>query len=315
MLSKTAALLALALVASVTASADFSYTTTTKTTGGAMSAMAGSAADRSARHYLKGQKMMRDSADSAVIIDFGAQTVTTIHHAQKTYTVKPFSEVGAAAGNSDMSIEVKDTGQKKLVNGFHASELAVTMNMDMETGRGSASTMQPMKMQMEMDLWISGEVPGADELQAFFKKYMASFPWSAMMGAGGNESMQKAMVQVQRKTAELNGVQVQQVIHVRPAGGAQVPQMPVMPQMTAAQTAQMQAAMAKMQEMAKQGGPGAAAAQQAMAAMGSMGRGAAAGAGSGSGALIEITVDASEFSNAGVPDSVFAIPDGYKQVQ
>ena len=89
--------------------------------------------------------------------------------------------------------------------------------------------------------------------------------------------------------------------------------------MTAEQQAQMQAAMARLQEIAKQGGASAAAAQQAMNSMGGMARGgampgAAPGAGGG-GSLIEMTIDASGFSNASVPESVFAIPAGYKQSQ
>jgi hypothetical protein len=44
--------------------------------------------------------------------------------------------------------------------------------------------------------------------------------------------------------------------------------------------------------------------------MGRMG-GASQGA---SNSLMEITTDASEFSTAGIPDSVFAIPAGYQKV-
>jgi hypothetical protein len=132
-----------------------------------------------------------------------------------------------------------------------------------------------------------------------------------MTGSGGNPSMQKAMAQIQRKLAELDGMVAEQVIKIKPAGGTQMPQMP---QMTADQQAQMQAAMAKMQQMQQSGGQNAqsaAAMQQAMAAMGAMGRGPAAGGASGS--LIEMTIDSSGFSSAGIPDSVFAVPAGYKQ--
>jgi len=317
---KTAALLTLALAVSLSARADFSYTTTSKTTGGSMGAMAGAAGDRTIKHYLKGQKMVTVTGDTSIVMDFGAQTVTTINGAQKSYTVKKFSDFAAAEKNVDVSVDVKETGQKKTVNGFNASEMIVTMNMDMETGRGPA-----MKMQMEMDMWISSDVPGLGELRAFYKKNLANFPFSAM-AAGGNPSMQKAMAQLQRKMAEMNGVEVEQVIHVKPAGGtgangaaaAGMPAMPAMPQMTSDQAAKMQAAMAQMQAMAKQGGQSGAAAQQAMAAMGGMGAAGGAGRGpaaGGGGALIEITMDSSGFSSASVPDSVFAIPAGYTQGQ
>jgi len=308
MFSKTTALFALSLTASLAANADFSYTNTQKTTGGSMGAMAGTAADRVTKYFFKGQKMMTSSADTTTIIDFGAQTVTTINTAQKTYTVKKFADMAVAGSNNlDMTVDVKETGQKKVVNGFNASEMVVTMYMDMEAGRGAS-----MKMQMEMDMWVSGDVPGASEMRAFYKRNEASFPWSAMAGGVSNQSMAKAMTQMQRKLAELDGAVVEQVIRINAAGGTAAPQMAQVPQMTPAQQAQMQAAMAKMQEMAKQGGPGGAAAQQAMASMGAM---AGGGAGRGGSSLIEITVNAGGFSNASVPDSVFAVPDGYRQAQ
>jgi hypothetical protein len=70
--------------------------------------------------------------------------------------------------------------------------------------------------------------------------------------------------------------------------------------------------------MQSQGGPGAAAAQQAMANLGNMGAmmgGAGRGSASGAGSMMEMTIDASGFSNASVADSVFAVPAGYKQTQ
>jgi len=314
MFQRTTALLTVVLAASVTASADFSYTTSQKMTGGSMAAMAGANADRTNKIYFKGQKMLTSTGDIAIIMDFGAQTITTINNAQKTYTVKKFSDVAGAAGNTEVTFDVKDTGQKKVVNGFNASETIITMSMDMDAGRGGP----PMKMQMEMDLWISSDVPGVGDMRAFYQKNLANFPWAAMSGGGGNASMQKAMAQMERKLAELNGIAVERIIRIKPAGGAAAPQMAQMPQMTPEQQAQMQAAMAKLQQMQSQGGPGAAAAQQAMANMGNMGAmmgGAGRGSASGAGSMMEMTIDASGFSNASVADSVFAVPAGYKQTQ
>jgi hypothetical protein len=296
---KTAALFALTLAASLTANADFSYTTTQKMTGGSMAAMVGAAADRVNKVYFKGQKMVTSSADSTIIIDFGVQTITSINNTQKTYTVKKFSDLGAAGANADVSVDTKETGQTKSINGFNANEVVVTMSTDIDMGGRGAP---PMKMQMELDMWVSTDVPGSGEVRAFYQKNAANFPWAAMAAGNGNASIQKAIAQLQRKMSEMKGVVVEQVIRVKPGGGMQMPQMP---QMTPEQQAQMQAAMQKMQAS----GQNPAAMQQMMA---NMGRGGAAG---GSGSLMEITSDSSGFSSADVPDSVFAIPAGYKQGQ
>ena len=301
---KTVALFALTLAASLTANADFSYTTSQKMTGGSMAAMAGAAADRTNKIYFKGQKMMTSSGDTAIILDFGAQTITTINNAQKTYTVKKFSDLSmaGAGANVDVSVDVKETGQTKNINGFNTSETILTMNMDMDMGRGG----QAMKMQVEMDMWISSDPPGVGEMRAFYQKNASSFPYSALAASAGSPSMQKAMAQMQSKMANLKGVPVQMIMRMKQVGGTPMPQMP---QMTPEQQAQMQAAMAQMQ---KNGGANSAAMQQMMA---NMGRGGSAGSASGSGSLMEMTSDSSGFSAAGIPDSIFAVPAGYKQTQ
>jgi hypothetical protein len=294
---KTAVSLAAALlIATFTAHADFSYATTQKATGGQMAAMA-AGTNQSSKFYLKGQKMKTDTGDTATILDFDAQTITTVNNRQKTVTVRKFSDIAAATGDLNAKIDVKETGQKKVINGYNASELVLTIQMDNPAGA------QMGKMQMEMDMWLSSDPPGVKELRAFYQKNMNRFPWAAMSGgAAGNASLQAAMVEMQRKIAEMNGVNVMQVMKMKAAGGGSAP---AMPQMTPQQMAQMKAAMDKLQA---QGGSGAAQAQQAMARMQAM----QGGAGAASGSLMEMTMESTDFSTSSIPDSVFAIPAGYQ---
>jgi hypothetical protein len=309
MLQRSAALFTVMVAASLTASADFSYTTTQKITGGTMAGMMGANAERTSKLYYKGQKMMTATGDTAIIMDFAAQTITTVDNAQKTYRVRKFSDVAAASPTaSDLTFDIKETGQKKVVNGFNASEMILTVAMDMDAGRGGP----PTKIQMEMDLWIASDVPGLGDMRDFYQKNLANFPWAAMTGGGSNPAMQKAMAQMERKMAELKGVAVERIIRMKSAGGAGALQMP---QMTPQQQAQMQAAMAKLQQMQSQGGPAAAAAQQAMGRMGAMSGGATPGSASGAGYMMEMTIEASDFSSASLPDSVLAVPAGYKQTE
>lgn len=298
-----AVLMIILLATTLAARADFSYTTTTKTEG-AMAAMAGGVNNPPSKLYFKGQKMKMDTGDTATILDFDAQTITTISNKAKTISVRNFNDLAAATKQNGMSvkIDVKETGQQKTINGYNAKELIMTMDVD------SPQMQQMGKMQMEMDMWLSADVPGAGELRSFYQKNMERMPWAAL-GGGGNPSMQSGIAEMQRKMAEMNGVQVQGVMKMKPAGGAAAP---AMPQMSQAQMAQMQAAMAKLQEMQKQGGPQAAAAAQAMARMGGMANGAPAGGTSN--ALIEITMESTDFSTASIPDSVFAIPAGYQKI-
>jgi hypothetical protein len=286
---KIAHVLILTLAAGLTARGDFSYTSTRKSAAGQTTANAG---DQSTKHYLKGQKMKIDGGGRATVMDFDEQTLTSIDNNRKTYTVTKFGDLGQTLQRTDveMKVDVKKTGETRSINGYHASEVVMTMDIDNPQGPAAGT-----KMQMEMHMWFSPDVPGAQELRAFHEKNRDRFPWAAL-GGGGNQSMQKAMADMQRKMAEMNGVAVLQVVRVKSGGND-------------AQAAQMQQGMAqaraRLEEMQKQGGPQAAAATQALARMG--------GTSSGSGALFEMTTESGNFSTDAIQDSVFAIPAGYQK--
>jgi hypothetical protein len=278
----------LSLAAAAAAHADFSYTTTTKGP-----TMPGANMDQTSKHYLKGDKMMTDTGKSAMIIDFDAQTVTHIDKANRTYSVSKVSDLTGQAqeAKAEMSADFKETGQHKTIGGFNASQAMMTVQMDMpQQGQ------QPgMKIQMDMELWLSPEVPGYSEMEAFYKRNMSRFPWAAM-AQGSNPSMRATMAELQRKMATMHGAPVLQIMRSK-MGGAGAPSM------TPQQQAQMEKARAQMEAMQKQGGAQAAVAAQMLTRMNGM---------SGGGGM-EITMESSGFSAAPIPDSVFAIPDGYRQ--
>ena len=285
------ALVLLTLAAGLTARADFSYTTTTKSSGGMM----GSAANnRTAKTYLKGQKMKMDNGDMSTIIDFDAQTFTNIDNRAKTYSVTKFSDIGQALKdtNTDLKVDVKETGQRKNINGYNASEVIMSMDIDNPQARQAG-----MKMHMDMDMWISSDVPGSQELRAFYERNGGKFPWAAMAGGGrGNPSMQKAMADLQRKMSELKGVPVLQIMKMGMGGNE-------------AQMAQMQQGMAQARqqlEELKRQGKLPPQAEEALARM---------SAGSSGGSMFETTVESSDFSTAPIPDAIFAIPAGFQQTE
>jgi hypothetical protein len=261
--------LMLSVIAAVAAHADFSYTTVSKSPAG----------ERTSKHYVKGQKLITDDADRMTIMDLDAQTMTTVNKTQKTYSVRPFSELynKSAASGMNVNADIKKTGQHKSINGFDAEEMVVTMLMD------NAQSKQPgtkMQMQMEMHIWFASDVPGIDAVHAFYEKNADRMPWAAM--TGGNASM----AEIQHKMATMHGIPVLTVMKM----GSANPQ----------QQAQMDQARARIEEMKTQGGPQAAMADQMLARMG--------------GGSPDITNESSGFSASPVPDSVFAIPADYQKV-
>ena len=287
---KLARIVILSLAAGLVVRADFSYIATRKPAAGQAAA-----GGQVTKHYLKGQKIKIDTGGTAIVMDFDAQTVTTINNNSKTYSVKKFSDLGDALKQSDvdLKIDIQKTGQTRNINGYNASQAVMTMDVDSPQAQKAG-----MKMRMEMEIWVSPDVPGSQELHAFNERNRARFPWAALAG-GGNPGMQKAMLDLQRKMAEMNGVPLLEVMKMKSGGNE-------------AQAAQMQQGMAqaraRLEEMQKQGGPGAAAAAQALARMGAMSPGSG-------GSLFETTVESSGFSTAAIPDAVFAIPAGYQMTE
>jgi hypothetical protein len=274
---RTVSILILSSLAGVTARADFSYAIATKSGSGAI--------NTSSKVYLKGQKIKYDYGTFATIIDFGAQTLTELSYNRKTYTVTPFTQMGQARTQTvrQSKIDVKQTGQRKMVNGYNASQVILTIDMPVGSTTEPGSTLH-----VDAELWISPDVPGSQEMKAFYQKYADRFS-SAVLGRG-DQSMEKAIGEISRAMGALNGVVVQQIM--KTTGGGQE---------------EAQNAMADVQKqldaLKKQGNLPPQVAQRLSNMQ----------TGSGGGSKNEIVQDSANFSISAIPDLVFAIPAGYQQ--
>lgn len=289
---KPAVLLSATLAFGLTARADFSYMTTAKSSGGLMP---GAGEGRVTKHYLKGQRLKLDRGDTATILDLEAQTITSLNHTRKTYTLKKFTDLAewreeVNKAGVEINIDVKDTGQRRNINGFNAHEVIMSMEFDSPQARQAGA-----KSAMETSMWVSRDVPGSQEVLAFYKRNAGRFPWSELAGGGaaGNPRMQKAMSGLYRKMAAIDGVPVLQVTRMK----AILPEA----QMAQAQQAMAQAR-AKLEEAKRKGGQQAAMAEQALAMMGRQAEGS----------LFEYTLESSNFSTNSIPEAVFAVPPGYQ---
>jgi len=271
----------LLLLACAIARADFSYTMTSKSSMGGNPSVS--------KYYYKGNKMKMEMSNTVMIMDFDSQIITTLNPQDKSYTVKSFADANkeAATATADVHPEFKDTGEKKNINGFNASQLLLTMDVD--SGRGG------QKMQMQMEMWISPDVPGVGELRGFYQRNMNKFPWGTL-GEGTNPQMKAVTIEMYKKLAQMNGTAVLEVMHMK-MGGAGAPDPSADPRMAAARV--------RLEEMAKQGGQQGEIAKQQLARMGAMSGGGGGG--------MQITIEGSGFSPAPVPDSIFAIAGDYKK--
>ena len=280
------------------ARADFQYVTRTTSSGGMMAAVTGGpgkAATKPAgdatRLLYQGDKVKIDSGTTAMIIDLGVQTLTSIDHGRKTYNVTPLGSVPAGAKNAklEMKMDVKETDQRKTINGYAARQVIITMDLESPQTQGA-------KMRLTSEMWLSEDVDGAQELRAFYQRNGDRFPWQAMFGKT-DPAMGKSLADFQKKVAALGGVPVLQIMRMSMAGD---------PARAAELEQQVAAARRQLEDMKKQGGDQAAAATQALAALGSQG--------SQPGVLMEMTMESSDFSTKPIPASEFAIPADYRKV-
>jgi hypothetical protein len=201
--------------------------------------------------------------------------------------VAPFGQFAAGAGqvDVDMKIDVQETGQHRTIGGYNCREIVMTMDVDSPQMQQAGGA----KMHMTMDFWVSPDVPGYQEMRAFYQR-MATGPGWAALTHGAGQGMQKAMAEIQRKMAGMNGVPVLQVMKMSMPGNS-------------AQAAQMAQSRAHLEAMKAQGGEQAKMADKILATM---------GGGSG-GNLMEMTIESSGFSTATVSASEFAPPAGYQK--
>jgi hypothetical protein len=270
------------------ARADFSYTTTRKTTAGA--SVAGNH-NQASRYYFKGRKMKVETGDTAVVLDFAARTITALDNKLKTMSVRTFEADATGA-----TVDIKKTGQTKNIGGHRAVEMLLTTGLDGPELRTMGS-----QLQMEVDLWLSEDVQGAAWLHKFYQENQVGFPWRILSGPG-NPAIQTGLASLHGRIATMNGIPALEVIKVLPAGGP-----PAKP-LTPAESGKIRDTIAELDAKVQKGGPEAEAATHEMSRLKAM-----VGDDYVKGPLFEITVESSGFSTGSIPDSVFAIPAGYQQ--
>lgn len=238
----------IALLIPATLLADFSYTTTTRVTGGAMAAMS-----RTLGGLSKGMRQMTEGRAQTVaiqgnrkvtyddqhanIVDLDKETITDINFEKKSYSVVTFAQMREAikrgmekakAGGAkqeeskpsdveaEFKLDIKETGQTKAVSGINAKEVVMLVQVigkDKKSGQSGA-------MDMLNSIWVAdpSAVPGHKQEEEFNKKYAEKMAGIVFGGASPQAmmpGMDPKMMAAMRKAAEegqkLNGVHVLQI--------------------------------------------------------------------------------------------------------
>ncbi|MBI4907419.1 MAG: hypothetical protein HY820_27585 [Acidobacteria bacterium] len=202
--------LAVLALAPAAALADFSYTETSKMTGGALLNMSRSlgAFSKGMRKVgeptissvaLKGNRMATIHDTHADIYDLDKETITHIDFEKKNYSTITFAQMREAMEKAmkkaqgdmkkadkqraeaeakakesnvqmNMKIDVKDTGKKQIVNGIDTHEILLITGLEATDKKSGASS---GAMQTVMSMWMTDSVPGYKEVEEFQKRMAA----------------------------------------------------------------------------------------------------------------------------------------------
>lgn len=318
-------------LATVSASADFSYKHETKMTGGAMAGMMKMTMrmSKSAREamqgttYIKGNKSAEQNGGTVTIYDLDADTITTVDNEKRTYSVMTFAEMREAmarmsekmSGKQDNAevrykVDIRDGKKAQDVYGYPAKLTVLELAIEGTDNKGNSGAME-----MVNDMWLSNSISGSAELAAFHKRLGeklagAMGPSLGMMGAMMKQKgFDQAMKEFREKSASLSGVPVLMVMRMGPAGslGAMLADSGKIP--------------SDKPEADSEEKPSMASVLKGMGGLGGFGRKRNEPAANeppqsaGSASLMEMAVRQFDFSTAPVDDSHFAVPAGYKQVE
>lgn len=172
------------------------------------------------RQAIKGDRGARITEETEQIIDLSEEKVYDLDLKKKTYKVTTFAELrrrmeeaqrkaeenarktqeradkkekAAPADQKDqkemeVDVDLKNTGQKKTINGFDTSEEVMTI-----TVREKGKTLEESGgLVLTMDLWITPTIAAMKEVQDFYARYRQKLSGGAMLT--GMQADQMAMI-------------------------------------------------------------------------------------------------------------------------
>jgi len=190
---------------------------------------------------VKGDRKASLNADTGQIIDLGEEKIYNLDLKRKAYTVTTFAELrrrmeeakkkaeenarkeqsketakpepATAENNLEIDFDVKNTGQKKTINGFDTHEVVMTITMrekgkTLEQGGGLVLT---------SDMWMAPKIAAMNEIVAFDVRYAQKLYGPMIAGASPEETaaalalypmMAPAMARMRTEGAKMDGTAI-----------------------------------------------------------------------------------------------------------
>jgi hypothetical protein len=188
---------------------------------------------------VKGDRLARTTDTTGQIIDLGEEKVYDLDIRKKSYTVTTFAELrrrmeeaqrkaeeNARRENSketakndpnqkemEVDFDLKETGQKKTINGFDTREVVMTITL-----REKGKTLeQSGGMVMTDDMWLAPKVASANEIAAFYQRYAQKLAGPMIAGASAQDMaaalamypmMKQALARMNTENVKMDGTPI-----------------------------------------------------------------------------------------------------------
>jgi hypothetical protein len=294
---------------------------------------------------VQGNRMARINPDHTEIIDLDKETITTIDHKKKQYTVMTFEQMkqqmeeamkkakeqqakakpSQPQGNDapppkmNFKVDVRNTAATKDVAGLGAKESILSMELE-ATDQQSGQT---GSLAITNDIWMAPEIPGYDQVRDFNKRFAVKMgmvfgdtfkPTVAAMQPGSAEGM----AEMAKEMSKLKGVPVMQVMRLgsttngQPLLAASEAPLPASNEPSAGDVAKQSVSSAITSKLGGFGGFGKKKKDQDQPAPDQSKSGQAAIPTQS--VLMESSTQMASFSSAPINSTQFSVPAGYAQI-
>jgi hypothetical protein len=299
--------------------------------------------------YVKGNRLRKDEADGRrQIIDLEGRRIIFIDTQKRTYSITTFDQMKAglerareqvrsqetshpqAAQPADVKVtpkvEVTRTGKTATILNLPASEVQMRIDMEMQS-TDPRSQGQSGTMWVKSDSWVTPNIPGYEELTAFHQRLGKELDWAPGALLGGNPQMSQGMAELRKNAGAFKGFPLLQYVSMGMEASGQTTTQGGQTQETPAASAQSQTTQigSPRDAIAKSiggmfGGFGRKKKQQQEessqeSSTGGQASGQPAAPPATPGSFMDMTTQVTSYSSDTLDEGLFAIPEGYAQVQ
>ena len=196
-------------------------------------------------HYIKGNRLRTDNPDGRVqVIDLGGRRIIEIDSQKHTYTEITFEEMKAAMqkaqdnaqkkmqeetkkqeaankkdpqANLNAKVSVTPGAASRQIQGLTANELKIQVDLEIQAqndapASGQASGPVSGTITTNIDSWVAPSVPGYQEIGEFYKRMAKEINWVPPSNIHIDPRVSQSMDELQKNQAAFNGLPLVQYL-------------------------------------------------------------------------------------------------------